>query len=74
MGDNTLRNETSPFGHFYLGWTILISSKLTCMVTRMHGGLYFSVEIELKTLKIPPITNLKLCTGICTLPVVKLIT
>ncbi len=23
-GDYTLRNGTSPFGHFYLGWTILI--------------------------------------------------
>ncbi len=23
-GDYTLRNVTSPFGHFYLGWTILI--------------------------------------------------
>ena len=36
-------------------------SKLTCVVSKMGGGLYFLVEIELKMSKIPPITNLKLC-------------
>ncbi len=29
-----------------------------CMVGRMGGGLYFSVEIELKMSKIPPFTYL----------------
>ncbi len=50
-GDNTFRNLTSPFGHFYLGWTILIrtqesrikacleGSKLSCMVDKMGAAL-----------------------------------
>ena len=38
-----------------------IGSKLICMVGRIGGGLYFLIEIELKMLEIPPITNLKLC-------------
>ena len=47
-GDYTLRNVTSTFGHFYLGWT----------VGRMGGGLHFFVEIELKMAKMPAFTNL----------------
>ena len=45
-GDYTLRNVTSPFGHFYLGWTILIIEMLRENVERMGGGLHFLVEIE----------------------------
>ena len=49
-GDYTLRNVTSPFGHFYLGWTIL----------RMGRGLHFLVEIELEMAKMPAFTNLNI--------------
>ncbi len=65
-----MRNVTSPFhvlGTFtWAGQSLLgpknhaISSKLTCMVGRMGGGLHFLVDIELKMAKMPAFTNLSL--------------
>ncbi len=59
MGDQTYRKVACPFTYFYLDRYIHISSKLTCMVGRMSQGFYSLIEIELKMLKIPHITNLK---------------
>ncbi len=34
-GDYTLRTVTSPFGHFYLGWTILIRNRIEFKMAKM---------------------------------------